>query len=302
MSYEIRAMSLAEILDTGFALLRRHFAKLAAISSLICVPLVLFFVAYSSLLDPFGADPGEIEALGLAFVVHVAVLLLAIMLTFPLVMAAITWMIGELYLGAEVSFGGALRAGLGRFVPLFVTYVLFGLISAVLLGVVFGVLVALGVAVAALAETLGSLGTLLLVLLVLVSLPLVLLASLLFYTISVVLPPVVVLEGTSLFVAIARTVTLVRGAMLRSVGVVLTAYLLVAVPISGLQLLVGSFPILGTIVWGAAQAIGYAFMFSTAVVLYFDIRCRQESFDLEHLAQMVERQAPNAALPGTRRG
>ena len=37
-----------------------------------------------------------------------------------------------------------------------------------------------------------------------------------------------------------------------------------------------------------------AFMFATAVVLYFDIRCRLESFDLEHLARMVEGRAGGA--------
>jgi hypothetical protein len=38
---------------------------------------------------------------------------------------------------------------------------------------------------------------------------------------------------------------------------------------------------------GLAQAMGNAFTSAVAVVLYFDIRCRQEAFDLEHLARLV---------------
>jgi hypothetical protein len=30
------------------------------------------------------------------------------------------------------------------------------------------------------------------------------------------------------------------------------------------------------------------FQTAVAVVLYFDLRCRKENFDLEHLAQLVE--------------
>ena len=38
-------------------------------------------------------------------------------------------------------------------------------------------------------------------------------------------------------------------------------------------------------------------MSAVIVVLYFDIRCREEAFDLEHLAGLVEEEAAGAPAP-----
>ena len=54
------------------------------------------------------------------------------------------------------------------------------------------------------------------------------------------------------------------------------------------SILEGAFPI--------AQAAANAFGTAALVVLYFDIRCRKEAFDLEHLARQVESDA--GVLPG----
>jgi hypothetical protein len=57
---------------------------------------------------------------------------------------------------------------------------------------------------------------------------------------------------------------------------------------AGVQLMIGEIPVLGALLWGAVQAICQAYLFTATVVVYFDMRCRNEAFDLEHLAQMVE--------------
>ena len=82
-------------------------------------------------------------------------------------------------------------------------------------------------------------------------------------------------------------------ARLCGIGVVL--YLFVGIVPTGVQFLVGAIPVVGAIVWGLATAICQAYLYATTVIAYFDLRCRLESFDLEHLAQLVERRAPGPA-------
>ena len=67
---------------------------------------------------------------------------------------------------------------------------------------------------------------------------------------------------------------------------------------TGIQLMVGSVPVLGALVWGVVQALCQAYVYATTVVAYFDVRCRTESFDLEHLAQLVEAAGPSTAASG----
>jgi hypothetical protein len=54
-------------------------------------------------------------------------------------------------------------------------------------------------------------------------------------------------------------------------------------------------PVLGPIAQGFAQSLGVAYSAVVLVLLYFDIRCRKEAFDLEHLARLVEGRAADAA-------
>ena len=63
--------------------------------------------------------------------------------------------------------------------------------------------------------------------------------------------------------------------------------------------LVGLFlPSLGALLGSLAEAVGVAFASAVSVVFYFDIRCRKESFDLEHLARLVEADAaPTVPAP-----
>jgi hypothetical protein len=44
----------------------------------------------------------------------------------------------------------------------------------------------------------------------------------------------------------------------------------------------------GLLIWASFQAVGFAFTTAAIVVLYFDLRCRAENYDLELLAQQVE--------------
>ena len=95
----------------------------------------------------------------------------------------------------------------------------------------------------------------------------------------------------------SRTWTLVGATFWRTTSIAVTVYLLVAIIPAGTQFIVGALPVLGALIWGVVQALCQAYLFAAAVVVYFDMRCRLESFDLEHLAQMVERTEPRAIGP-----
>jgi hypothetical protein len=297
MNFEIRAMSLAEILDTGFQLVKNRFALLAGVSLLGQAPGIILLSAISRFFEPLSGGSEDLTDIGASLIAFGALYLLATMLLFPFVISAVVKTVGDLYLGRQLTFGDVVRSGLSRMLPLLVTYVVFVLVSGVIMVLgIAAVMATVGVISAALGEQ-GALGGAVVVLLVIAGIFASLAAGLIYFVASLIVAAVVVLEEISLFEAIARTWILVTSAPTRAIGVALTVYLIVAVPAVGVQFLVGVLPFLGALLSGAVQAVGYAYMFATTVVLYFDIRCRRESFDLEYLARMVEGREPSAVGP-----
>jgi hypothetical protein len=272
MEYDIRTMSLAEILDTGFQLLRDRFLLLVGISAVVYLPLSIGLallgrsVDMETLAERAGEAGGGQAALAALFLVFALFFLLAV----PFVLGAITSAVGGVYLGRSVRLGEALGEGLRRFLPLVWTYALFT--SALLLASALAV---------------GIAGALLLPLAVMVGFA-VFVGWLYAFPVLLLLPQVVVLERRMGVSAVRRSWDLVRGVRLRAMGVAGAAGLIVAIPLTGLQLLIDVIPVFGALLWATGQAVGYAYTFATQVVLYFDIRCRKEAFDLEHLAQLVE--------------
>jgi len=217
------------------------------------------------------------------------------LLLMPFVIGAITAAVGDLYLGVDVTFSSAARKGLERMVPLLITYIIFTIVTMVAVGVAIGVgtLVLIGVALMLKGSSIAGIFT---VLAILLGVPIFICLTMLLGFLPGILAAVVVLEKRSLFQAVMRTFTLVGATFWRTTGVAVTVYLLVMIAPLGTQFMVGAIPIAGSLIWGAVQGLCQAYLFATAVVVYFDIRCRIESFDLEHLAQMVEGTEPNAAL------
>ena len=253
MSYEIRAMSFGEILDTGFRLIRNHFVLLVGISAIFYVP---FGIVVNSLATGAGGGPPGPEQIFMLL----GVSLVALAVINPVVMAAITHGVGESYLGRSASIGGSLRVGLSILLPLIGTTIL-----------------------AVLAELVGF---------VLLIIPGIYLAFA-----FLLLQQVMVLEGRFGFAALTRSHELMKGHKLRGFGIVVVSSILVTVLSTGVGLLGGFLPFVGPVLEAFAQAVGYAFMSAVIVVLYFDIRCREEAFDLEHLAGLVEEEAAGAPAP-----
>jgi hypothetical protein len=184
---------------------------------------------------------------------------LALLLLQPIIMAAITHAIGENYLSRSVTFGGALRVALSIVLPLVGTWILASII-------------------------------------VLVGLVLLIVPGLIFALMFALLTPIMVTEKVFGMTAMERSWVLMRGNLLRALGLFVVTGILSTVLTAGVDLVAGFVPVLGSIVAGIAQGAANAFGTAALVVLYFDIRCRKEGFDLEHLARQVESGA--TALPG----
>jgi hypothetical protein len=103
---------------------------------------------------------------------------------------------------------------------------------------------------------------------------------------------VMVIEKRAGWNALKRTRELSGGHLLRILGVALVAAILMTVVSVALDLATMSIPLLSTVVSSIVQAVYTAYLSAAFVVLYFDIRCRKEAFDLEHLAGLVEAENP----------
>jgi hypothetical protein len=238
MTYQIKALSFAEMLDAAFRIIRDHFVVLVGLSAVVHVPIAI-------LQDQIGETPGQI-AWGRAAVAFGLSLIGA-----PIVATALTHAIGELYLGRPASISASLRASLAIIVPLSGTMLLvyLGTFVGFLLLIVPGIYLSL--------------------------------AWMLTW-------PVTVLEHRFGATALGRSRELMQQNMLRALGIVILGWLIVVVVSATLGVALHLVPVLGPVVQGVARSIGVAYSSVVLVLLYFDIRCRKEAFDLEHLAQLVE--------------
>jgi hypothetical protein len=267
VGYEIRSMSIGEILDTGFRLVRNHFVVLVGISASLYVPLALALLPFS---DPAQAasTPG---VLAIAFFVVIFVgLLLA-----PIVMAAITHALGELYLGRRATIGEALGAGLSMLMPLMGTWLLASLV-VVAAGSLF-----VPIFIAGRLQAISLAG----------AIPLFLVAAGIFIYVLLrflLLTQVMVLEHVFGTRALRRSAEVIRDHSLRGLGVLFVGGLVSNLLLFGVNFAIGWIPVAGGVAVAFAESAGFSFTSAIAVLLYFDIRCRKEAFDLEHLSRLVE--------------
>jgi len=247
MEYEIREMSFAEVLDTGFQLLRNHFGLLVGTAAIVYLPLA-FFIAT---LEQAGQapTPDTVEGLG-ALIGTVVMVALLLLVGTTIVFAAVTHAIGQVYLNRPITRGESLRYCLRRFLPLFGTSILYMLFVTLgfLLFIVPGIFLMLG---------------------------------------YMLLWPVMLVEDVFGRRSLRRSRDLMRGRMLRGFGVIAVAWLISTISTQGTAFAFGSVPVLGPLGSGIGQAFAGAYGSAVLVVLYFDARCRREAFDLEHLAAQV---------------
>lgn len=251
MSYEIRAMSLGEVLDTAFRLVRNHLVLLLGIAFALALPQQ----AFQAYVNAFKSAPSpQVAAGSIGFLIF-------LIIVSPIVSAAITHAIAEIYLGRTVTIWGAYKVGFRLFFQLVGTAFLMTLLMAIglLLFVIPGFYL--------------------------------MLAFMLTYQ-------VIVIERVAGFTALKRSRELAKQNLLRILGIYVVAVVLMSVVGLVVSLVLGRIPVVGVVGNALTQAVMSAYMPAAFVVLYFDIRCRKEAFDLEHLAQVVEGQAPAAVAAG----
>jgi hypothetical protein len=169
----------------------------------------------------------------------------------PILTAAVTHAIAESYLSRTVSLGGALRFSFSIFLPLVGTSIL----ATIIVMTGFLVLIIPGIVL---------------------------------WLTFMLLTPVMVIERIFAFRAMERSWGLAKRNLLRLFGVWIVALVLITVLTGGADLVAGFIPWVGVVLSGIVQGAANAFGTAAFVVVYFDIRCRKEAFDLEHLARQVE--------------
>jgi hypothetical protein len=249
MAYEIRAMSLGEVLDTAFRLVRDHAAILLGISLTVTVPSQLFILL-------IGNATAEDTATLIVGILGLAIFMLVVS---PVAGAAITHAIGKVYLGQTVSYGASLSVG-------------FKLLMR-LMGTAF-----------------------LMVLVLIPAFALLILPGLYLIFAYMLVYQVIVIEGSAGWAALKRSYELTKENMLRVFGVYLVSMVLMMVVSGVLHLVSAQIPYASFVIDSLVQAVLTAYMSAALVVLYFDIRCRKEAFDLEHLAGRVGDAQPRTAL------
>lgn len=318
MAYDLRPLSLAELLDRSFSLYRRHFWVFVGIMAPPSVAMLILSLGSNlvngiqALAPEFqpGAETGLALALGVMAVILVAFVFYWI--SYALALGATTSAVSTIYGGGTPSISesfGAIRGKLGR-----LAWLLF-LLAVRLGGIVLIVVVASVAAAAA-----GGLVTP--VFAVLGALSGMLVAFGLFiwmflrYAVCV---PAAVLEENTASEAIARSIDLTAGSLLKVLVLLLFTVVvtyaalgifqmpfLIAAAVVGIETPTGFWlNMLGVVFGSLASALTSPLAVVAVAVLYYDLRIRHEGLDLELMvaklketAASASTQSPPAALPG----
>ena len=170
----------------------------------------------------------------------------------PLALAATFYTIGRLYRGHEVKFGEAWDYVATHLMPLMGTWLVMSIFT--FLG--FLCLIIPGIYLS-------------------ISFTLVL--------------PVMVVEELYGMNAIHRSRSLMNDNMMRGLGVLILASLITLVVGEAVIFVLAAIPMLGPLGAALVRGVTAAYAAAATMVLYFEIRCRKEGFDIEHLAERAER-------------
>ena len=270
MVSELRPRGIGEILDTAVALYRARFRKLTLVAATVVIP-----VQVLSALVLLSAQPESYDHLNvtgsvsprydansvlLGVTAFIVITVLSLLAT-AFVVAVCTRIVADAYIDRESGAAEAVRAVRPRLFAVIGLTILVTICNGI--GLLFcgiGILVPL--------------------------------------TLFAVAIPALILEGISVSAAISRSVNLTKSNAGHVLGVVLVARLLVSVLSFGLAALVllllrsGSSVVSSVIGQSIANAIAgiltTPFVATATVALYFDLRIRNEAFDVQLLMQRNE--------------
>ncbi|MFQ6045894.1 MAG: hypothetical protein ACE5PT_05985 [Gemmatimonadales bacterium] len=269
-TYELRAMSVGEILDGALAIYRVHFGTLVAVV-VVCQGVPAIMNVYVVLGGGVAQHP--VTALAAVLLSGLGGLIAA---------GATIWIISEVYLGEDPTMGDALGFAFGKVWRIFVA----GLAKYLLIGLAFGV--PFLVASAMLAFALQS-PVLVLAAALLVPVGMVM-AVVLAAGYAVVTQAVVLEDLPAATDALGRSWALTKGAKGRAILLGIVVLVLVFLPF----MIAGA--VAATVPWTETTADVGAQLLSLMVypinpcvftLFYYDLRVRKEGFDLAHLSERL---------------
>lgn len=303
----LRPLGIGEVLDRAVTLCVRHFVALASIFVVYAIPyaVVQYYATrdVSNVMSTLATvlqspaarrDPHAIvDALGTTPHLNGWYPLLGMLAFFvgPLPAAALIVACDAFYFKRTISLADAYRAALGRWLPLVGVNLLFLVAGIVLYAAVVLLAIALVLAIVAATAALHALGVAFAVVIVL-AVSIVALAFFVVVTLAVQVSYFTcVVEGASAIVAFSRGIGRVFGAGLGRSLLVGIAFFAIAIGI-GLVALVGESVVVG-VLHNSAAGTAYSTVvrvataaFTTAfiAIFYYDLRVREEGFDLAYAA------------------
>lgn len=266
MPYDIKELTLSEVLDQAVALVKARMSTFITIACFLYLPLLLVMNVGIVLLTPTFSNPpteAEVQAYlnkaGTIMTFSLLMLVVFVFLVNPITNAAIIWTVANEYLGKRVEAKEGFQIGMKRLMALIGTNILAGLV--IMIGLICLVI------------------------------PGIYFALKYFLTTQTV-----VFEEQSGQDAMRRSGELMKGNM----GNAFVLALVIGI-IHFLVNLVSGFipvPVVGAIVGSLVDTVLFVFGTAALVVFYFSCRCKAENFDLKLLAQHVgQSAAPASAEP-----
>ena len=258
--YAIQRLSFSGMLDQSFRLLRDHFMAMTVPFVALHVPynLALEAIGLSQIGYKLGVDPSTI----LSILWKLLVILVVFMVAAAFAQLVVTNVIADCYLARPLSLADAAKRSLRTFLP----YV----------GTSF----------------LASLALIPLIVL-LITIPL----AVYFGIVWLLVGPIVVVEHTYGPSALSRSRALIKGHFWESLALMMVAGLLVSMASGALGIAFAFIPVVGPVLNGVVGAITSSYLSAVLIVLYVDLRCRHEDFDLQLLARQVAAPEPAPQAP-----
>jgi hypothetical protein len=319
MSYDLRPLSLAELLDRSFSMYRRHFWLFVGILAPSSLTMLVLAVLSQSVQGLAAAQQGQAEPQPAMVAAIAAMVILGLFggmfvywISYIVALGATTCAVSEIYKERVPTIAqsyGATRGRIGRLIWLLclVAIRVFGLILVV------GVLAAIVVPASVVSPVLGIL-TVVLMLVGMLGAFVLSIWMMLRYAVSV---PAAVLEDNSAGDSIARSIELTRGRLWHVFVLFLFAALvtwatqgifqypfMIAAFLAGPETSTGFWlnltgAVIGSITAGLTAPLAVVAM----AVLYYDLRIRKEGLDVELLVQALRSPQPatgpsSPMLPG----
>lgn len=324
-----RPLGLGELLDGAFRIYRAHFARLALIAAIFFVPVGVISTLlvgatvgdFTQLLLEAGGEPVNSDYdLGLGAVGAYLLSGLLGYLALGLAYVSLTSQVGAILQGEELTVGESIRRGARRLLPFVGMALLAGLAVT---GLVLGLYIVLFLVVFAFTMALGALGSFdgggnaaIVIIAVIVSGVYLSAIVAVFIPVGILLarwvaaPTAVVLEKLGPVASLSRSWQLTRNNLWRAFGylalLTIFNFIVLGLPVSVLQWLLLFAMTSQWYAWLSGLLIGVGYLFNVLwypflvlalVLLYFDLRVRNEGLDLEMRVRALEESTRPGTLP-----